>query len=259
MPNNGLYSNPDGVRTAQAAAASGISENNNGWSIFSHLTQSFGGWGATNGERIGLFSLVGQESMSIGGIGSAPNGLYHREGMDFAINPLPDGGLNLFGAWEVVFDPSSGIVANPAIFGASLPAISGLSYMAWFLEGDWQPTFNGVFSEEGTGSNMIILSVNQLTMLEQPTFEGITQKLPGNFNDVISVSLADRYSLFSSARAAISFFAEWQWMLNEGVGSIATFGGSRLEGFGTALNAFSNSGFYNVESNVFIAGVDFSF
>ncbi len=260
MPNAGLYGNPDGVATAAGAAAAGIPPANDGFSFFTHLTQSFGGWGATNGERVGVFSLVGQSALQAGeGGGANPDALFTREGVDLSVNPIPDGVLNIFGAWEFVSDPAGALVADPAIFGSAVRATSGLSYTTWFLEADWQPTFHDFFSEEGTGSNMIILTYNQLRMLAQPVFAGIAPSLPGNFDDVLSFGVADRYWLYGSDRTAISLFAEWQWMENDGVGSVATQGGSRLEGFGTAAGAFSNGGFFNVESNVFLAGIDFSY
>ncbi len=260
MPNAGLYGNPDGVTTASGASAAGIPPANDGFSFFAHLTQSFGGWGATNGERVGFFSLVGQSALSEGGVGGAsPNVLFTREGVDLSANPLPDGALNIFGAWEIVNDPAGALVADPAIFGSAVRATSGLSYATWFVEADWQPAFGGLFSEEGAGSNMLILTYNQLRMLAQPVFSGVSQRLPGNFDDVLSIGLADRYWLWSSDRTAISLFAEWQWMENDGVGSVATEGGTRLEGYGAATGAFANGGFFNVESSVFIAGIDFSY
>jgi len=260
MPNAGLYGNPDGIATASGASEAGIPLGNNGFSFFSHLTQSFGGWGATNGERVGFFSLVGQSALSSAGAGRAfPDALFNREGVDLSANPLPDGELNIFGAWEIVNDPAGALVADPAIFGSPVAATSGLSYTTWFMEGDWQPTFHGLFSEEGAGSDMIILTYNQLRMLAQPVFAGVARQLPGNFDDVLSFGIADRYWLYGSSRTAISLFAEWEWMENDGVGSVVTQGGSRLEGFGTATGAFSNAGFFNVESNLFLAGIDFSY
>ena len=260
MPNSGLYGNPDGAPFSGGAAAAGVPGENNGFALFAHLTQSFGGWGATNGERVGLFSLVGESALSLsGGGGASPDGVYHREGVDLSINPIPDGGLNIFGAWEIAVDPASALVANPALFGAGVAAISGLSYMSWFVEADYQPTIPGAVEETGSGSDMIILTANQVDMLEQPTFSGVTQQLPGNFDNVVEFGVADRYWLYGGDRTAISLFAEWQWMLNMGVGSFLSKGGAALEGYGTAQGAFASGNFSNVTSNSVLAGVDFSF
>ena len=260
MPNSGLYGNPDGAPFSGGAAAAGVPGENNGFALFAHLTQSFGGWGATNGERVGLFALVGESALSLsGGGGASPDGVYHREGVDLSVNPIPDGGLNIFGAWEIAVDPASALVANPALFGAGVAAISGLSYMSWFVEADYQPTIPGAVEETGSGSDMIILTANQVDMLEQPTFSGVTQQLPGNFDNVVEFGVADRYWLYGGDRTAISLFAEWQWMLNMGVGSFLAKGGSALEGYGTAQGAFSSGSFSNVTSNSVLAGVDFSF
>nr|EES53235.1 MAG: hypothetical protein UBAL3_80150024 [Leptospirillum ferrodiazotrophum] len=260
MPNSGLYGNPDGAPFSGGAAAAGVPGENNGFALFAHLTQSFGGWGATNGERVGLFALVGESALSLsGGGGASPDGVYHREGVDLSINPIPDGGLNIFGAWEIAVDPASALVANPALFGAGVAAISGLSYMSWFVEADYQPTIPGAVEETGSGSDMIILTANQVDMLEQPTFSGVAQQLPGNFDNVVEFGVADRYWLYGGDRTAISLFAEWQWMLNMGVGSFLAKGGAALEGYGTAQGAFSSGSFSNVTSNSVLAGVDFSF
>ncbi|MGC8529873.1 MAG: cytochrome [Leptospirillia bacterium] len=260
MPNSGLYGNPDGGPFAPGAAAAGVPGENNGFAIFGHLTQSFGGWGATNGERIGVFALVGESALSLsGGTGASPDGIYHREGVDLSLNPIPDGGLNIFGAWEIAVDPASALVANPALFGTGVAAISGLSYMSWFVEADYQPTLPGEIEETGSGSDMIILTANQVDMLQQPAFSGVAQQLPGNFDNVIEFGVANRYWLYGGDRTAISLFAEWQWMLNMGVGSFLSKGGSVLEGYGTAQGAFASGSFTNVTANSVLAGVDFSF
>ena len=260
MPNSGLYGNPDGVGSSLNAAAAGIPGENNGFSLFAHLTQSWGGWGATNGERVGVFALVGESALSLsGGSGASPNGIYHREGVDLSLNPIPDGGLNIFGVWEIAADPASALVANPALFGSGVSAVSGLSYMSWLVEADYQPHIPGVVEETGSGSDMIIVTANQVNMLDQPSFSGVSQQLPGDFDNVLAFGAADRYWLYGGDRTAISLFAEWQWMLNVGVGSFLSKGGAALEGYGTAQGAFGTGGFSNVTSNTVLAGIDFSF
>jgi len=270
IPNSGLYglnqgdfSNAgDGNLVANGGNPYAAS---NGFSYFVHATQSFGGWGATNGERIGAFAYVGESSSIPSGVGaSSANAVYNRVGFDLATNPIPNGGLNIFGAWEIVNDPAGAIAANPLVEGAAA-ATAGLEYMTWFVEADWQPTFGGVFAASGTNSNMIILTYNQLNMMSQPQFSGITQQLPGNFNNVLGFDLTDRYWLWGSDRADISLFASWQWMLNYGVGSIATQSGASMEGYGTGTgfggsNGFFSSGnFYNVTANNFTVGLDFAY
>lgn len=260
IPNSTLYGIDNPIESSPAFAETGIPVNNNGFNVFVHMTQSFGGWGSTNGERIGVFALVGESASRFSGGGAAaPDAVFNREGIDLSANPFPDGRLNIFGAWDIVSDPRSAIVANPAIFSSMPEATSGLEYMSWFVEADWQPSFSGFFSESGTNSNMIILTYNQLSMLHQPTFNGISQQLPSDFDNVLSFDLMDRYWLWGSDRTAISLFAEWQWMLNEGVGSAAVQSGTVLKGFGSILNAFSEGNYFNVEANNLIVGVDFSY
>ena len=276
IPNAGLYGSNQGDFSAAGDGnyaanfgAAGISSAaaNNGFSYFIHATQSFGGWGSTNGERIGAFAYVGESSSIPNGAGaSSGNAVYNRIGADFAMNPIPNGGLNVFGAWEIVNDPAGAIAPNPLLMpNAGAYATSGLEYMTWFVEADWQPTFGGVFAASGTNSNMIILTYNQLNMMSQPQFAGITQQLPGNFNNVLGFDLTDRYWLWGSDRADISLFASWQWMINYGMGSIATMSGAQMEGYGSGAfsssgtNPFSSGGFYNVTVNNFTAGLDFAY
>jgi hypothetical protein len=271
IPNAGLYGSNQGDFSAAGDgnygtnySAAGINPvgASNGFSYFIHATQSFGGWGSTNGERIGAFAYVGEASSIPSGVGaSSANAVYNRVGFDLATNPIPNGGLNIFGAWEVVNDPAGAIAANPLVEGTSAAATAGLEYMTWFVEADWQPTFGGFFAASGTNSNMIILTYNQLNMMSQPQFSGITQQLPGNFNNVLGFDLEDRYWLWGSDRADISLFASWQWMINYGVGSIATVSGTQMEGYGsgTTTNPFSSGGFYNVEVNNFTVGLDFAY
>ena len=273
IPNAGLYGSNQGDFSAAGDgnyganyAGAGLTPvgANNGFSYFVHATQSFGGWGSTNGERIGAFAYVGESSSIPSGVGaSSANAVYNRVGFDLATNPIPNGGLNIFGAWEIVNDPAGAIAPNPLVEGATF-ATSGLEYMTWFVEADWQPTFGGVFAASGTNSNMIILTYNQLNMMSQPQFSGITQQLPGNFNNVLGFDLTDRYWLWGSDRADISLFASWQWMINYGMGSIATMSGTQMEGYGsgafsTQANPFSSGGFYNVTVNNFTAGLDFAY
>ena len=273
IPNAGLYGSNQGDFSAAGDgnyganyAGAGLTpvSASNGFSYFIHATQSFGGWGSTNGERIGAFAYVGEASSIPSGVGaSSANAVYNRVGFDLATNPIPNGGLNIFGAWEIVNDPAGAIAANPLVEG-SAAATAGLEYMTWFVEADWQPTFGGFFAASGTNSNMIILTYNQLNMMSQPQFSGITQQLPGNFNNVLGFDLEDRYWLWGSDRADISLFASWQWMINYGVGSIATASGAAMEGYGSgyasnAQNPFSNGGFYNVEVNNFTVGLDFAY
>ncbi len=265
IPNAGLYGGNQGDFSAAGTGGLAGSYNpSNGFSYFVHATQSFGGWGATNGERIGAFAYVGESSSIASGVGGASaNAVYNRIGFDLATNPIPNGGLNIFGAWEIVNDPAGAIASNPLIQGSTAYATSGLEYMTWFVEADWQPTFGGFFSGSGTNSNMIIFTYNQLNMMSQPQFAGVSQQLPGNFNNVLAFDITDRYWLWGSDRADVSLFASWQWMLNYGVGSIATQSGAAMEGYGSGSTTngspYSNGNFYNVQANNFTVGLDFAY
>ena len=263
IPNSGLYgSGPgDGVPGAVnstgtingIAPVGGAALINNGFSYFTHLTQSFGGWGRTNGERIGFFALVG-EGTAPGGTNTNPNVTYNREGVDVMLNPIPNGQLNIDGAWEIANDPT-GAIASPGL-GTTL---SGEQYMTWWVTVNWQPTFGGFFSQSGTNSNLIELDYNQLVNTQQPQFSSLPSGLPGDFNNVIAFSLLDRYWLWGSDRADISLFAEWQYMVNYGVaGTISAFEAQSplaVTGATTQRPGF----FGNVEANNFTVGLDFAY
>ena len=273
VPNSSLYGSNSFVSGSGAsnqflAANPGSPSNgnvpNNGFNYFAHLTQSFGGWGRTNGERIGVFALVGEGSAVPMGGGTTPATTYNREGVDFMMNPIPNGGLNIFGAWEIAQDPTGMIAASPLLpgFSGSNFATSGVEYMTWLIQADWQPTFGGFFAQSGTNSNMISLIYNQLNMMQQPGFTGISA-LPGNFDNVLAFTLSDRYWLWGSDRADISLFAQYQFMINYGVaGALSAW--SATSGSGSAATTqLSGVGakqfFGNVEANNFSVGIDFAY
>ena len=238
---------------------------NNGFSYFAHITQSFGGWGRTNGERIGVFGMLGEGTATPGsgaGANSPAAAFYSREGVDVMVNPIPNGDLNIDGAWEIVNDPTGLITANTALMPTNIKgygtATSGVEYMTWWASVNWQPTFNGFFSQSGTNSNLIELIYNQLDMMQQPTFAGATAAIPGNYDNVLAFTLLDRYWLWGSDRADISLFAQYQYMINYGVsGALNAFAANK--GNANLGNIGGNSYFGNVEANNFSVGIDFAY
>ena len=240
-------------------ATSGLQ--NNGFAYFAHITQSFGGWGRTNGERFGVFAMLGEGSAvpsSGSGANSPGAAFYQRFGVDAMINPIPNGDLNIDGAWEIVNDPTGMITANGALMPNAGAATSGLEYMTWWVTVNWQPTLGGFFSQSGTNSNLFELIYNQLNMMQQPTFSGVASALPGNYDNVLAFTLLDRYWLWGSDRADISLFAQYQYMINYGVSgalnNLATQNGNFH-----AVNAGGSGYFGNVEANNFSVGLDFAY
>ena len=78
-----------------------------------------------------MFALVGEGAAVPGGGGTNPSTTYNREGVDVMLNPIPNGGLNIFGAWEIAQDPTGMIAASPFLPGnASNTAVatSGVEY-----------------------------------------------------------------------------------------------------------------------------------
>ena len=257
IPNSSLYGQT--YFNAQSPNGNPMGTND-GFSYFLHLTQSFGGWGRTNGERIGFFALVGEgsEAPSSGAGGSTPYTTYSRLGVDVMTNPIPNGGLNIDGAWEIVNDPTGLITANSALMPGVRQATSGVEYMTWWISANWQPTFGGFFSQSGTNSNLIELIYNQLNMMQQPTFANQTAALPGNYDNVLAFTLLDRYWLWGSDRADISLFAQYQYMINYGVSGALNALSAGSGGTIAGVNA-GGSYFGNVEANNFSVGIDFAY
>lgn len=256
---DGSGSAPIGGITGNNGATSGLQ--NNGFAYFAHITQSFGGWGRTNGERFGVFGMLGEGSAvpsSGAGANSPGAAFYSREGVDFMINPIPNGDLNIDGAWEIVNDPTGMITANGALMPGAGAATSGLEYMTWWVSVNWQPTLGGFFSQSGTNSNLFELIYNQLDMMQQPTFAGIASALPGNYDNVLAFTLLDRYWLWGSDRADISLFAQYQYMINYGVaGALDSL--QTANGNFHALTPGGGGYFGNVEANNFSVGIDFAY
>ena len=257
-PNSSLYGSNSFV---SGPGVSGGATGNTGFNYFVHVTQSFGGWGRTNGERIGAFALVGEgSSMPVGG-GTNPTTTYNREGVDVMMNPIPNGGLNIFGAWEIAQDPTGMMSATTlmpssiAPNGATSTPTQGVEYMTWLVQADWQPTFHGLFSASGTNSNMISLIYNQLNMMQQPGFGGAA--LPGDYNNVVAFTLSDRYWLWGSDRADISLFAQYQYMIDYGVAGALS--GWQEAATGSSSIASGKQFFGNVEANNFSVGIDFAY
>lgn len=226
---------------------------NSGWNYTVRLTQSFGGWGRTNGEQIGAWSsLIAGSSMPVGGGGGNPEGLANREGLFVMLNPIPNGGLNIDGGWDIVNDPTS--MVAPAFSGMGT-TMSGLQYMAWWVDLSWMPTFGGRLPQTGAGSNVIELLYNQVNMTMQPQFSNVA--IPGNYNDVVEFQLIDRYWLWGSDRADVSLFAEYQFMMDYGVaGVLSAVSNSSTGSFQTA----NQPGFFgNVEANSWVLGIDFAY
>jgi len=258
IPNSSLYGQT--YFNSQSTNGSTMGAND-GFSYFVHLTQSFGGWGRTNGERLGFFALVGEGTAapSSGAGPSTPYVTYSRLGVDVMTNPIPNGGLNIDGAWEIVQDPTGLITANSALMpGGVGPATSGLEYMTWWISANWQPTFGGFFSQSGTNSNLFELIYNQLNMMQQPTFSSQTAALPGSYDNVLAFTLLDRYWLWGSDRADISLFAQYQFMINYGVSGALNALSAGSGGTIAGVNA-GGSYFGNVEANNFSVGLDFAY
>ena len=250
-------SGTNNITTGQTAS-SGIP--NNGFSYFAHITQSFGGWGRTNGERFGVFGMVGEggalpsSGAQSGGTNTAT--VYTRFGVDAMVNPIANGGLNIDGAWEIVNDPTGLVSANAALLPGAGATTSGLEYMTWWISANWQPTLGGFFSQSGTNSNLFELIYNQLNMMQQPTFGGVNM-LPGNYDNVIAFTLLDRYWLWGSDRADISLFAQYQYMINYGVSGVLN---NLASASGTFAHANGGGGYFgNVEANNFSIGLDFAY
>jgi hypothetical protein len=273
IPNSSLYAGQSGMSGSGQSApyvsgssTGGAPVQSNGFNYFAHITQSWGGWGRTNGERLGVFALVGEGAAVPGsGLGgTAPATVYTRFGVDAMANPIPNGGLNIFAAWDIVTDPTGMISLNSTALppsnlaaGGTGATTGGLQYMSWLVQADWQPTFHGFFSASGTNSNMISLIYNQLNMMQQPTFSGLAN-LPGNFNNVMAFTLSDRYWLWGSDRADISLFAQYQYMIDYGVsGMLSNFASAAGGNF--APGASGGSYFGNVEANNFSVGIDFAY
>lgn len=192
--------------------------------FYGHVTQSFGGYGIQQGQRIGAFILAGnaptQCPASIGGgpipaancaqPGSGTQGEpFRRYGVDVSLTY--GGQWNLFGAWMFANDSSNLITTT-----SGLPA-QNAKWNGGFLELNYNP--------KQLQSWLFIYRYDWITNTQQgdPALATLSQDGPGNFGNVQSHTVAARYYIFQSSRTDLALHAEYNYYRDRGVGA---FGGN---------------------------------
>ncbi|TKB32516.1 MAG: hypothetical protein E8D51_10100 [Nitrospira sp.] len=180
---------------AVSSSASNVSGAGGGRAMqfYGHVTQSFGGYGIVDGQRIGLFGMAGR-TPTVGnaaiGTGSQTgtgeqNKTFTRMGVDFSLTAM--GTVNIFGAYMIAHDSkalfSSQGIANPQV----------AKWTGGFVEADYNfsPPWVVYYRYDWIRN----------TVQGDATFDK-------RFGDVDSQTVAARYHLIVSKRTAVALHAE---------------------------------------------------
>jgi len=164
--------------------------------MYGHLTQSYGGWGATAGQRLGLFGFYGQAPtknfLAIPGAGGGDYDFY-RAGADVSLNGF---GFNLLllymHGWE---NHNLACISNGATGDcAPVPTSQNASW-------------DGGFAEINYLATPKLMLVYRYDIVENQ--KQIDSTLPANFNDVGSHTAAVRYLVWLSTRTEIWWHVEF--------------------------------------------------
>ncbi|MDA2925180.1 hypothetical protein MYX84_04210 [Acidobacteria bacterium AH-259-O06] len=163
--------------------------------FYGHLTQSFGGEGFNSGHRIGIYGLYGEapteNKFGLPGTGTRDRPFF-RLGFDLstAMSVGRTGNLNLFGVYMYGED-------NPSLITPLPTTISGgtqrATWQGWFGEANLvKPPYMFIYRYDG------VRNIRQ----------GIG-RIPNDFNDVDSHTLAIRRFVFLPAFQAVVFHADY--------------------------------------------------
>lgn len=161
--------------------------------FYGHVTQSFGGYGIVDGQRIGLFGMAGRAptaaNAAIGSSAQSGTGeqdrSFSRIGVDFSLTAA--GTINLFGAYMVAND-SKALFSSQGITNAQAARWNG-----GFLEADYNfsPPWVVYYRYDWIRNNF----------QGDATFEK-------KFGNIDAHTVAARYHLMVSKRTALALHAE---------------------------------------------------
>jgi hypothetical protein len=203
--------------------------------FYGHVTQSFGGWGATSGQRIGVFGFYGKaptqnEIPSIQGNGSSDQ-TFSRVGGDVSLNYAS---LNLL----LVYMHGS---ENKNLFCAPDTTTGLCSVPPNAQDASW----NGGFFEANYMVNLDLMLVYRYDVVRNQKQGDADPTFPGNFNDVDSHTAAVRYALWISTRTEAWIHVEYNWTKTKSI-NLVDFTDPTSEK-------------RNVTANTLLAAVDFAF
>ena len=195
----------DGVGTFRYAVA-GLGNNNlhsdpfgfggDRLEFYGHITQSYGGWGASSGQRVGLFGFYGQAPTKnfLGAAGgSGGNYDFYRAGADASLHWARVNLMLLYmHGWE---NHNLACLQNKGT-GDCAPVAS------------WQnASWDGGFAEISYLATPRLMLVYRYDLVNNQ--HQIDGTLPGNFNNVGSHTATVRYLVFASTRTEVWWHGEF--------------------------------------------------
>jgi len=224
---------PDGLGTFRYAVAV-LGNNNlgsdpfkgggNSLQLYGHVTQSYGGWGATSGQRLGIFGFYGEaptkNNLAIQGNGGADSNFY-RLGADISLNWNNLNVLFLYmHGWE---SKDLGCVPSTATGNCAVPInAQDASWDGGFLE------FNYLL----TPKVVLVYRYDMVANNKQ-----IDNTLPSNFNNVLSNTAEVRYLIWISTRTEVWLHGELNWTETKSINTNPAPGGLQNVNSTTLLTA----------------------
>ena len=207
--------NPLNNPNATGGPSSCTGSGGHGFDFYGHVTQSFGGYGIVQGQRIGAFVLAGKSPtqdnvLCPGCLGTMNNSKsFTRLGADASLTY--DGQWNLFGAWMYAND-SAGLFANTQTLPYQADGVTpGRFQNAVWNGGFAQLDYNPTWLQQGKW----LLSYRHDFI--RNTRQGIST-FADNYNNVDANTLLARYYVHQSSRTDFIVHAEFSAYTDKGVG-----------------------------------------
>jgi len=195
----------------------------NSFQFYGHVTQSLGGWGATSGQRLGIFGFAGQaptkNNLGTQGNGGADNGFY-RVGTDISLN---FNNLNVLLLYMHGSESKDLNCAGTATGNCPVsPTAQDASWDGGFLE------FNYLL----TPKVVLVYRYDMVANSKQ-----IDSTLPSNFNNVLSNTAEVRYLIWMSTRTEVWLHGELNWTETKSINTNPAPGGLQNVNSTTLLTA----------------------
>lgn len=192
--------------------------------FYGHVTQSFDGYGAVSGQRLGAYVMYGKVPTFPNAAGLTPgtgenSKPFSRVGVDVSLTG--GGQVNLFGTWMFARDSRDMFVNNGVVPGLTSGTIQDAKWNGGFMELDYNPI---QFQKW-----LLIYRYDWITNTRQPDDSTILSNglaAAGNFNNTRQHTAGIRYNFHVSSRTDAAVHLEFSHLTGQ---FTAASGGSQVQ------------------------------